>query len=129
MRTLLLVLVSGALGALFVIACGDDTTPRADAADAAACDCPKAEPPITADRVTTHTASAEIPADSADSVFVGCKEDEEVRIGGGCSVDVPGGMILRKAEPTRNGFDCDYQNTLGSAKMATVHVICLKLTP
>ena len=54
MKHIVYLVIGAACSAAIIVACSDDSPPRidaADAADAAVCDCPAAEAPITAARI------------------------------------------------------------------------------
>ncbi len=86
----LALLAVGAVGGIaLIVACSDDSPTDADAA---VCDCPAAEPPLTG-RIVAVRASAAIVAGSAGTASVACPAGATI-IGGACEVETPDSAIL-----------------------------------
>lgn len=84
MKAIVLCIASTLAGAVAVVACSDDSPSDADAA---ACDCPAAEPPITSARLhrVDGTLTQAAP-NTVTPVSAGCPTGE-VAISGGCFID------------------------------------------
>ena len=84
MKTLTLVVAAGLGGALIVVACSDDSPVDADAA---VCDCPAAEPPITPARLHRVQTSAIAGTNAVASPSATCPPGE-LLLSGSCYLDV-----------------------------------------
>ena len=84
MRQLASLLGAALAGALIVIGCSDDSP--ADA-DAATCDCPAAEPPITASRVRRVDSMVTLGTNTIAAPLAVCPAGE-LLLGGSCYIDL-----------------------------------------
>lgn len=124
-RLVAIMAASFTAGILFVVACSDDSPGDADAA---ACDCPAAEPPLVG-RIVPVTVIRSIPANGSDSVVAVCPSGATI-LGGGCRHENLGGMTLEEAgpdyvNPTQPSYWCRWRSTAPQASMATAEAICL----
>ena len=86
----LALLAVGAVGGIaLIVACSDDSPTDADAA---VCDCPAAEPPLTG-RIVAVRASAAIVPGNGGVVSVGCPANSTI-LGGACEVETTDASIL-----------------------------------
>lgn len=120
-KSLALFAAGVAFSAAAIVACSDDSPGDADAA---VCDCPAAEPPLSG-RIINRTGDFMIPENGATVPSVDCRAGETV-LGGGCQSSTPG-LVLRGSgvDHTRNGSTCSWQNTTAAAITATVVAVCL----
>lgn len=114
-----------AFGVITVIACSDDAPGDADAA---VCDCPAAEPPLSG-RIMARTASVALPANTGGGGEAVCNQGETI-LGGGCRLMSPDGRItlsesgiLRQAGLA--GFRCAFSSASPIANTGLVEAICL----
>lgn len=138
MKTLALVVAAALGGALVVVACSDDS-PRD--ADAAVCDCPAAEPPITAARlhrvgVATATAAPNSIASPSADCPVG-----ELLVSGSCYLDVDNtgrgdvtltfaGQIPSDPSMQATTWRCDYTNKSATeTAIVRAQAVCLRPAP
>ncbi len=135
MKTLPVAFAAAFAGALIVVACSDDSPQDVDAA---ACDCPAAEPPITATRIhRVESATASIAPNIGDSNSANCPA-AEILVGGGCEIAVDnsaGRTFLTQSYPrtTTAGapatqWFCEWKNDNGTGA-AEVRAIALCLAP
>lgn len=110
----------------FLIACSDDAPSDADAA---VCDCPAAEPPLTG-RIVTMSRDIAITAGTADGGSASCPAGATV-LGGGCGLMIPDDrIVLSVAKPARSGdtqgYVCTWSGLQATANnTGTVEAICL----
>lgn len=125
-RWILPTLAGIAVGATLVIACSDDSPSDADAA---ACDCPAAEPPITG-RVMSVTSPTAIGANTSGSQVAQCPAGA-ILLGGGCRLDLgvddPQILISVAAPSTAipNAFACQWVSTSSQTRTAVAEARCL----
>lgn len=134
MKTLVMLLSAALAGALLVVACSDDSPSDADAAT---CDCPAAEAPLTAARMHrvdgTNTAAANSIASASAACPVG-----ELFVSGSCYIDTDntarevtlmfaGGLPSDAAQEAR-AWECDFLNRSATAT-ATIRAQALCLRP
>lgn len=124
-HTFVATVVSSALcGALLVLACSDDSPGDADAA---ACDCPAAEPPVPA-RIRWVTQDANVAPMSTGVAAASCPAGAKL-LGGGCSGSASDGFQILRTEPREagniQGMSCTWRSTQAVAEMATATAICL----
>ncbi|MEZ4400004.1 MAG: hypothetical protein R3B06_08295 [Kofleriaceae bacterium] len=134
MKLLPIAIGSALLGAVVVVACSDDSPGNADAA---VCDCPPAEPPITTTRIHVATDTNTIAPNAGDTALATCA-DNEILLSGGCEITLDnsaGKMILVQSYPrTRMGatvpqdWYCTWRNDAGSGP-ADVRAIATCLQP
>lgn len=84
MRHLVSIIGAALAGALIVIGCSDDSPGDADAA---ACDCPAAEPPITASRVRRVDSMVTLGTNTIAAPAAACPAGE-LLLGGSCYIDL-----------------------------------------
>jgi len=122
----LVLLAVGAVGGIaLIVACSDDSPTDADAA---VCDCPAAEPPLTG-RIVALRASAPIVAGSAGSTSVACPAGSTI-LGGACEVETPdSAILLMESRFFRTGnpqYACRWSALEATvANTGTAEVICL----
>lgn len=136
MKTIVTIAASALAGALVVVACSDDSPTPADA-DAGACNCPSAEPPITTARLhRVDSGLVEVPLASIGEAGVACPASE-ILIGGSCYIEQDGtaqqvslrqaGMAPREGTATGSGWLCTYGNTSSVATaMVRAQALCLR---
>lgn len=135
MNTLPVAIAAAIAGALIVVACSDDSPHDADAA---VCDCPAAEPPVTAARIhRVETINVSVPPNGFGNPIVDCPASE-VPISGGCEIVVDnsaGRMVLMESHPFSNvaggpttSWRCSFKND-GGTGAAEVRAIALCLAP
>lgn len=133
MKALPVVVCSALAGALVVVACGDDSP----SADAATCDCPAAEPPITPARIHRVDGMNTVAPNTADGVGVACPAGETL-LSGGCYIGVDnsaGHMVMLESRPNpvmasevATSWLCRWRNDNGSGS-AEIHAQALCLRP
>lgn len=129
LRTLSTLVVGLIAGVVLVVACGDDTTP-ADAADAATCDCPAAEPPL-AGRITAVRSDGTVLANGAGGAVARCPAGA-IALGGACEALVQDVNVVLlssrfdRTTPSTPGYRCDW-GSIGSTqdRVVTAEVTCL----
>ncbi len=122
--------VSGAVvGIALVLSCGDDSPPKADAADPV-CDCPAAEPPITGSRIVQVEATTTVPANDRGGADAGCPQGA-IALGGGCAAEVGNApqIVVEQSIPFDTGWGCDWRNPTNSPIAVRAIVRCLKPGP
>lgn len=129
-------LAASLAGALIVVACSDDSPTDADAA---VCDCPAAEPPITQARVHRVDSGPGTLAPGQSGHAVALCPAGDIVLSGSCFLSQdPTGLIFMKGsyavpqDPAMapNGWACDPVNT-GTIGDAEYHAqaICLRPAP
>ncbi|MEZ4402569.1 MAG: hypothetical protein R3B06_21275 [Kofleriaceae bacterium] len=134
MKIVPVAIASALAGALVVVACSDDSPGDADAA---VCDCPAAEPPITTGRIHVATDTNTIAPNAGDNALAQCQTNE-VLLSGGCEITLDnsaGKMVLVQSYPytvvgatTPQGWYCTWRNDAGSGP-ADVRAIATCLAP
>jgi hypothetical protein len=123
-------LVAGVLiGVIMMLSCGDDSP---TSADAATCDCPSAEPPLTG-RVVEVMNTITLPpvTDPLDngrgSEGVNCPTDAIV-ITGGCTAEVGQvpDIVLQQSFPEGRGWNCSWKNLSNQPVVVRVIARCLQ---
>ncbi len=125
-----LLVVSGAIaGIALVLSCGDDSPPRADAADPV-CDCPAAEPPITSSRIVQVEKPATVPANDGGVGAALCP-DGAIVLSGGCAAEEGNApqIILEQSIPGNISWSCNWRNPTNSPIAVRAIVRCLKPAP
>ena len=125
--TSLMSLIAGiCAGIALVLSCGDDSPGRADAA---ACDCPAAEPPV-AGRIAIVSNTRTIDANSSDGESVGCPDGAQL-LSGSCTTanlnpvrDVT--LMQSGFYAAEQGWHCDFRNNEATPVTIKVSAICLK---
>lgn len=124
---ILLPLLVGLVGGIaLVVACGDDSQQPVDA-HAAVCDCPAAEPPITAARITIVEETGDVPAMGEVRLGTGC-EAPSVLLSGGCIFDGTSATDVTLSENGPlggGGWECEWKNPTNVAVPAIARAICL----
>ncbi|MBP8811539.1 MAG: hypothetical protein KBG48_24795 [Kofleriaceae bacterium] len=119
-----------------ILACSDDSPGDADAA---VCDCPAAEPPITQSRIMRVDGPSQNIDNGGGVALAGCPANAIV-LTGGCYVTNDGtgtGALLSDAGPIEigatvpaNGWRCVYsRNNTGSTVTVHAQVTCLLPAP
>lgn len=134
MKTLFTILAAALGGAALVVACSDDSPPDADAA---VCDCPAAEAPITSSRMHRVDATAPAATNALASPSAACPAGE-IFISGGCYIDVDNtarevtlmfaGAVPGDAAQEARAWECRFVNRSATAT-ATVRAQALCLRP
>lgn len=137
MNRLALVFAAGLGGALIVVACSDDSPTRADAAT---CDCPAAESPITAARLHRVDQAGTIAASNDTATLVADCPQGELLVAGSCYIDVDNtahdvfltgaGQVPADAAAPATSWACHWVNksTTGTANIRA-QAVCLKPAP
>ena len=132
MKAMVLCIASALAGAVAVVACSDDSPSDADAA---VCDCPAAEPPITAARLHRVDGAAGLAAaNTITPAFANCPVGE-IAMSGSCYIDddrTPRQVwaLSAGANPTGESWVCRFGNN-DLTNTADVHasVLCFKPAP
>lgn len=128
-NSLFMLCVGAVIGVVLVLSCGDNSPSTVHAADAGACNCPAAEPPLTG-RIVEMDMPFTVPANSTQSMGVSCPftSDTWIVLNGGCSANIGStpNIILEQSYPGSNGWICSWSNP--SNVDIPVHAIvhCLK---
>lgn len=128
MKNLALILSAGLAGAVVVVACSDDSPHDVDAAT---CDCPAGEPPITSARIhRVESAMSTISVGTSGGASAACPAGE-VLVTGGCTVLVDsGGLGLLDSLPVDPiNWTCTWRNSGTSDAQVRAIVNCLRPTP
>jgi hypothetical protein len=133
-KTVLVLIVGFVCGVVFVMSCGDQTSPaRVDAASQQ-CDCPASEPPI-AGRIIRVLSNRTLPAMESDGVVALC-EPGTILLSGGCfarSTDPK--YVLKSAYAGPDGaadpraWICEFYNGTAAPVTSTAYATCLKPAP
>ncbi|MBK9036979.1 MAG: hypothetical protein IPL61_37965 [Myxococcales bacterium] len=130
MKTLVALLAGAAFAGVLIVACSDDSPTEADAA---VCDCPSAEPPISGRIARIRSADGNLPANGIGGGIATCPAGATL-LSGWCDFEnmpgTPPQLALVKAgastaEP--NAWTCVWQNY--NAGAATVHAEAVCLMP
>lgn len=133
MKTLVMLLSAALAGALLVVACSDDSPPDADAAT---CDCPAAERPLTAARMRRVDGTNTAAANSVASASAACPAGE-LFVSGSCYIDTDNtarevalmfaGALPGDASQEARAWECDFVNRSATAT-ATIRAqaLCLR---
>ena len=124
LKSLALLLAGAAAAATLIVSCSDDA---ADDADAAACDCPAAEPPLTGRIVRVE--GRETNTAMVITAFATCPASSTL-LGGGCYTE--GGerltpQLVMSGEP--NGgttvYQCRWRNPTAVEVTTVAYAVCL----
>lgn len=112
-------------GIALTLSCSDDSP---STVDAATCDCPAAEPPVTG-RVTVVNGTQIIPANSDGGQSAGCPQGAQM-LTGSCTADTPTGydVTLQQSGFYRiapGSWNCMFRNNEPIPVTIKVSVICL----
>ena len=134
MKPVVYLAVGAAFSAVIIVACSDDSPQNADAAT---CDCPAAESPITAQRMVRIDAAETLAANDGATPFAQCPADS-VLLTGSCYIDqdntarevslVAFGITPEAASAAPQSWNCFFDNKSLTAT-ATVRAQALCLTP
>lgn len=129
LRTLCGVTSGLVIGVALMIACGDDSPP---AVDAATCDCPAGEAPLSG-RIRQVTELIPLPAHVGGAGMAPCPEGA-ILLGGGCSVDAAGGALGLidagpRAFPGRISYACAWSSDSVLDNEGRATAICLVPAP
>jgi hypothetical protein len=122
----LAILALGAVGGIaLVVACSDDSPTDADAA---VCDCPAAEPPLTGRIVAVRQSNPIVPG-SGGGAAVACPAGSTI-LGGACEVETPDArVLLMESRFFRTGnpqYVCQWSALdATAANTGTAEAICL----
>ena len=125
MRSIGFVAAGVIAGGILVVSCSDDSPGDADAA---MCDCPAAEPPLTG-RIRQVTKEGQIGANDIGFLSVTCELGAQV-LGGGCggqSTAAPD-IVIRQSIPNDGnvpGWVCDIRNNSLAPETVRATVFCL----
>jgi hypothetical protein len=135
MKTLPVAVAAAFAGALIVVACSDDSPHDADAA---VCDCPAAEAPITASRVHRVLDVNVSIAPNASGISSAVCPTGEILVSGGCEIAVDNSadrMVLMQSHPfaatagaPATQWFCSWKNDAGTGA-AEVRAVALCLAP
>ena len=121
-------LLAGMLaGVVLVLSCGDDSPSKADAA---ACDCPTAEP-LIAGRIKRFSNTQTIAADSTGYRSAGCPQGG-LLLSGSCTNNESSGpdLTLQQSgsyDDNQQGWECSFKNN--SAVPVTIKATAICLLP
>jgi hypothetical protein len=130
MKTLVASLGSFVLGLALVLSCSDDSPPDADAA---VCDCPVGEAPITSSRIVRETsAPAALAVNGSSIASTACTRG--IAISGSCDLDANTAMYLdvqlvEAGMYENNAWVCRWSNKSVQATSGTASVMCLMPAP
>lgn len=131
MKSILLCIASAAAGAVVVVACSDDSPHDADAA---VCDCPDSEPPITSERLhRVNGASTQASPNTITPASAGCPTGE-IALSGSCFIDAdrtPRQVWAQASGSLSDGaWTCNFVNN-DLTNTADVHAsaLCFKPAP
>jgi hypothetical protein len=123
-----------AFGIASIVSCSDKAT-HSDAADAASCNCPAAEPPLTGRFITVKAVASIDPASTGHigAVGVGCPTGTQL-ISGGCTgvgVSVPDVVVQVTGFDPDNpkAWSCVFKNNQATNADVQASAICLKPAP
>ena len=128
-KSIVLVTCGGVAGVLLVMSCSD-SPPHADAA---VCDCPAAEPPLTASRYEIRDSTFTIPASGTGGTSVGCSTGA-LFVSGSCTtatlnpikdVTLQQAGFYEQAE----GWNCRFRNNETTPVEIKASIVCLKPAP
>jgi hypothetical protein len=128
--------VGASFGIALVLSCSDNSPHRSDAA---ACDCPASEPPLTGRFVTvTSGPSTPIASGAIGGTAITCPTGSQL-ITGSCTTAVlnplPANLVLMESgffnDPPElpNAWGCNFLNNGPTPVMVTARAICLKPGP
>jgi hypothetical protein len=132
-RSVLLVTCGAIAGIAFVLSCSDNAPGKVDAAT---CDCPAAEPPITADRYQVVDVEQPIPANDTSGQSAGCPAGT-LFVSGSCEAkdEQPHDLVLQQSgfsfDQNRKlvGWHCEFKNNETFPITIKASVLCLKPAP
>lgn len=136
MKAIILAIASAAAGALVVVACSDDSPGDADAA---VCDCPAAEPPITAARIHRVDGTVVAAVNTISSPGAECPAGE-ILLSGSCYIDddqtgrelslLASGAVPEEAAQAAAAWHCHFLNrSLTITATVRAQAFCLKPAP
>lgn len=134
MKAIILCIASAFVGAVAVVACSDDSPSDADAA---ACDCPAAEPPITASRLHRVDSAVQQAAVNTVSIPTANCPQGELLISGSCYIDADrtprqvwvqsSGMLPSGASMDGGAWVCNFANNdLTNTADVRAQALCLR---
>jgi hypothetical protein len=132
-RLVILCTASAIGGALFVLACGNDSPATAADASAPACDCAAAEPPLMG-RIVEKTMEFPVGAQGISSNGMFC-DPGAIMLSGGCRLEpnnVRGINVQANAKLSDSGsrtWLCQWDNQTDQAVTGIVDVTCLTPPP
>jgi hypothetical protein len=125
MKTIIVSLASLTLGMAITLSCSDDSPGDADAA---VCDCPAAEPPITAQRMVRETSNPlSITAGTSSGPAIACSRG--IAVSGSCDLEMNAMRsqfrLVEAGLHDSNGWSCRWYNGGATDATATATVVCL----
>jgi hypothetical protein len=131
MKSIFFVFAGVVLGVVTTLSCDDGSPARVDAAPVA-CDCPKAEPPITEQRVievkNTGTLRPVTDGGGRGGQGAACPFDY-LALSGSCQIDDPAGqdIVLVESISSQGGWNCSWKNNTNAPVVIRASVRCLQL--
>jgi hypothetical protein len=131
MKSLFLVFAGLMLGIAMTLSCDDDSPARVDAAPPV-CDCAKAEPPITEQRVMEVKNTGTLPpvtdGGGRGGQGAGCPFDY-ISLSGSCEIDDRAGqdIVLVEFSSANNAWNCFWKNNTNAPVVVRATVRCLQL--
>jgi hypothetical protein len=131
MKSFFLVFAGLMLGVAMTLSCDDDSPARVDAAPPV-CDCAKAEPPITEQRVIEVKNTGTLPpvTDGGGRGYAGAAcSFGYLALSGSCQIDDPAGqdIVLVESISSQGGWNCSWKNNTNAPVVVRATVRCLQL--
>jgi hypothetical protein len=128
-RSVALLVTGIAAGVVLIVSCSDDSPGHADAA---ACECPAAEPPL-AGRIQRVTDTVTVAANGDAGVTAGCPDGASI-IGGGCATSPEGSIydvVLQYSHQSDSGrvWECRFHNNMPMVINIRASAYCLVPAP
>lgn len=129
-KSFVLVAAGALAGIAFLLSCSDDAP---GTADAATCDCPAAEPPITG-RIVRVANTKVIPANTTSGEGVSCPQDATL-LSGSCTqanINPTHDIIVQEGGfygTTDQAWNCTFKNNEAVDVEVKVSAICLNPAP
>ena len=128
MKTILAALLGATVATTLILACSDDSPGRADAA---ACDCPAAEPPVPNRLMTVRGLDSPLAANSYGGAFATCPTGSTLVTGHCYIVNEPGtppAAAIRQFgvdELDPLVWSCGWDNFNGGSALVHAEAVCL----
>ncbi|MBE7448937.1 MAG: hypothetical protein HS111_08585 [Kofleriaceae bacterium] len=121
-------LCGAAFATVLILACGDDDSSADARADAGACDCPAAEPPL-AGRIVRVVGTQNVAGGGVGGTGVLCPTGSTL-LGGGCKLadnatDPLFHLINAGTNGDGSGYRCTWQNSNSSGRDVIAEAFCL----
>jgi len=128
MKTLIIGLAGAALACVLILSCGNDSP---GSADAATCDCPAAEPPLSG-RIVRVTETVALAAQDIGGTGASCAAGATL-LGGGCALQTLDDRVtVSYTSPDVGGAEswtCSWNNPTTDANTGIATAICLMPAP